>query len=71
MSNKIKDDNIFIYNQSQNPSSGSRGIACIALAIISHSDVNCDNLNKKCDEMFESKKYQEMVSSCMIDSKGK
>lgn len=70
MSNKIKDDNIFIYNQSQNTGSGSRGIACIALAIISHSDENCDNLNKRCNEMFQSKEYQEMVSSCMIDGKG-
>lgn len=71
ISNKMKDDNIFIYNQSQNPSSGSRGIACIALAIINHSEESCDNLSKKCDEMFESKKFEEMVSSCMIDNKGK
>ncbi|XP_017776135.1 PREDICTED: protein SZT2-like [Nicrophorus vespilloides] len=32
--NRMTEENIFIYNQSQNPSSGSRGIACIAMAII-------------------------------------
>lgn len=35
----MKDDQIFVYNQSHNPSSGSRGIACVSLAVVTNSKI--------------------------------
>lgn len=65
--NKMKEDNIFIYNQSQNPSSGSIGIACIALAIICRVEDNVFGLDEKCERLFENKNFEEMVSANIID----
>ncbi|XP_056646993.1 KICSTOR complex protein SZT2-like isoform X1 [Diorhabda sublineata] len=66
------DDNIFIYNQSQNPSSGSRGIACIALAFINNfckeTVLSGDTFNFS--KIFESGTYETTVTSDIIDNNG-
>lgn len=71
LSNRMKEDNIFIYNQSQNPSSGSIGIACIALAIICRIEDLAACLDEKCDRLFENKNFEKMVSANIIDASGK
>ncbi|RZC33025.1 SZT2-like, partial [Asbolus verrucosus] len=69
--NRSIDDNIFIYNQSQNPSSGSRGIACIALGVVYNTDFKCADITlKSFEEVFETKSFQNMVSSKIMDSDG-
>lgn len=67
----MKEDNIFIYNQSQNPSSGSIGIACIALAIICRSENPAADLDDRCNVLFESKDFEKMVSAKLINAGGK
>ncbi|KAF5294731.1 hypothetical protein FQA39_LY00215 [Lamprigera yunnana] len=54
-------ENIFIYNQSQNPSSGNRGIACIALAIISRPDDEAVKFDGDFSVLFKTKKFEELV----------
>lgn len=71
VSNKMKEDNIFIYNQSQNPSSGSIGIACIALAIICRAADPISDLEDKCNQLFENKNYENIVNSDIIEASGK
>lgn len=66
------DDNIFIYNQSQNPSSGSRGIACMALALVN----NCEksSTENKCinfERVFETRDFKSTVISDILESSGK
>ncbi|KAH0819001.1 hypothetical protein GEV33_003789 [Tenebrio molitor] len=65
--NRNIDDNIFIYNQSQNPSSGNRGIACIALGVICNSEFKPTNDTVKLFEtVFATKTFHNMVSSKII-----
>lgn len=47
----VLEDRIFLYNQGQNPSSGSRGIACVALAV-GGNKVNESNLVLTDDEEY-------------------
>ncbi|KAK4871539.1 hypothetical protein RN001_015663 [Aquatica leii] len=54
-------DNIFIYNQSQNPSSGSRGIVCIALAIIVRPEDNTPEFDGDFSNLFQTLSYYELV----------
>lgn len=63
------DDNVFVYNQSQNPSSGSRGICCIALALINNKKNGITPI--AFEEIFEIKNYQTTVSSVIIKPDGK
>lgn len=69
LSNKMKEDNIFIYNQSQNPSSGSIGIACIALAIICRSEDPTSDSDERCDNLFKNRNFQNAVTANIIDPK--
>lgn len=71
ISNKIREDNIFIYNQSQNPSSGSIGIACIALAVISSLDSRGVDLKEKCDGLFKNGNFETVVSANILNPEGK
>ncbi|XP_008200755.1 KICSTOR complex protein SZT2 isoform X3 [Tribolium castaneum] len=65
--NRNNDDSIFIYNQSQNPSCGNRGIACIALGVVYNSEIKpSDITQEKFEEIFDSKSFQTMVSSKII-----
>ncbi|CAG9759252.1 unnamed protein product [Ceutorhynchus assimilis] len=63
-------DNIFIYNQSQTPSSGSRGIACIIMALITNCDgaaiVHSEN---QFEMLFVTKEYDSFVNSKIIEDK--
>jgi hypothetical protein len=69
--NRNIDDNIFIYNQSQNPSSGNRGIACIALGVICNSEFKPTNDTVKLFEtVFATKTFHNMVSSKIISDDG-
>ncbi|KAJ3640250.1 hypothetical protein Zmor_003559 [Zophobas morio] len=65
--NRNSDDNIFIYNQSQNPSSGNRGIACIALGVVYASDYKPTDVIPKFEEIFDTKTLQNMVTSKIIE----
>lgn len=71
LSNKMKEDNIFIYNQSQNPSSGSIGIACIALAIICRSENPTSDVDESYEHLFKSDNFSKVVSANIINSSGK
>lgn len=67
------DDNIFIYNQSQNPSSGNRGIACIALHISDsrNASVN-DNSAWEGLTLFENiNAFDDIVDCHLLESEGK
>lgn len=68
---RINDDNIFIYNQSQNPSSGSRGIACIALAVVYNNNEFKTNGERKVCQKFDNLFFQNMVSSELLIDNGK
>ncbi|XP_066247487.1 KICSTOR complex protein SZT2-like [Euwallacea similis] len=64
----IPQDHIFIYNQSQTPTSGSRGIACIVLALFSNCE--CDSLvdsENHFETVFIEKNYEACVSSSIIE----
>uniref|UniRef100_A0A6P7GKT9 KICSTOR complex protein SZT2-like n=1 Tax=Diabrotica virgifera virgifera TaxID=50390 RepID=A0A6P7GKT9_DIAVI len=64
-------DNLFLYNQSQNPSSGSRGIACIALAFVtSLQDSGPRTKTFNFSKMFESGKFATTVNSEILDNNG-
>ncbi|CAG9828371.1 unnamed protein product [Diabrotica balteata] len=64
-------DNLFLYNQSQNPSSGSRGIACIALAFVtSLQDSGPKTKSFNFSKMFESGKFAATVNSEILDNNG-
>ncbi|KAK5639276.1 hypothetical protein RI129_011768 [Pyrocoelia pectoralis] len=54
-------DNIFIYNQSQTPASGSRGIVCIALAIIPRSESPVLQNEIVFSELFDTLTFEELV----------
>ncbi|KAF5284426.1 hypothetical protein FQR65_LT13560 [Abscondita terminalis] len=54
-------DNIFIYNQSQSPSSGNRGIACIALAIIPRSENSQPQFSGDFAGLFQSVSHADLV----------
>lgn len=58
-------DNIFVYNQSQSLTSGSRGIACIVVAIIPKSDESTSNTESEnfFENVFITKKYEDCVNS--------
>lgn len=62
-------DNIFIYNQSQNPSSGNRGIACIALAIIIQNENGSFDGNFA--EMFKKLSFHDIISLKRLGENGK
>lgn len=62
------EDKIFIYNQSQNPSSGSRGICCIALALINNNKNGPSPIDF--EEIFETQNFQKTVSSVIIKLEG-
>lgn len=63
------DDGIFVYNQSQNPSSGSRGIACIALGIVFSSDYKpIETVPCLLEDVFKTKSFQNVVSSKILTS---
>ncbi|CAH0562057.1 unnamed protein product [Brassicogethes aeneus] len=67
-SNKNRDDSIFIYNQSQNPSSGNRGIACIALAVISNITVSKNiDIEDKFKDNFSKKIYEPLVTTSRLN----
>ncbi|CAH1153732.1 unnamed protein product [Phaedon cochleariae] len=68
----VCDDNIFLYNQSQNPSSGNRGIACIALAFINYSEqvVPMPNEPFLFSNIFETGQFGYTVSSEILDNEG-
>lgn len=63
-------DNMFIYNQSQNPSSGSKGIACIALAVVVQPDQN-QKFNGNFTELFQKFDFQNIVSLTKLSDNGK
>ncbi|CAG9855485.1 unnamed protein product [Phyllotreta striolata] len=62
-------DNIFIYNQSQHPSSGSRGIACIALDLIDGSDRDGKE-SIEFSTIFKKELFDNIVTSEIIDNEG-
>ncbi|VEN57127.1 unnamed protein product, partial [Callosobruchus maculatus] len=65
------EDNIFIYNQSQNPSAGSRGIACIALALVNNSHtVQGKGDPQMFARIFETGNFDSVVSSNIIPEGG-
>lgn len=63
------DDNVFIYNQSQNPSSGSRGICCITMALINNNK-NSSSTSVTFESIFEKKNFEATVSSEIIQPEG-
>nr|XP_023016879.1 KICSTOR complex protein SZT2-like [Leptinotarsa decemlineata] len=67
----VFDENIFIYNQSQNPASGNRGIACIAVAFINNSDKNSPSPSEHSlfDNIFETEEFAASVTSEIIEGK--
>ncbi|XP_025829072.1 KICSTOR complex protein SZT2-like [Agrilus planipennis] len=65
--NKDMEDNIFIYNQSQSVSSGSRAIVCIALAIIKGSDNITDKFDENFGELFKKRTFEEIVATSTLD----
>lgn len=67
----VYEDNIFIYNQSQNPSSGSRGIACIALTLINGLERVKHQETISFTDIFETKEFDSIVSSQIIDDESK
>ncbi|KAL1492858.1 hypothetical protein ABEB36_011037 [Hypothenemus hampei] len=59
-------DNTFIYNQT--PTSGSRGIACIILALISNcQEISATESENIFETMFITKNYEECVKSEVIE----
>ncbi|GJQ67112.1 hypothetical protein Trydic_g21981 [Trypoxylus dichotomus] len=66
--NKLTDDNIFIYNQSQSPTSGNRGISCIALAIINNSKEAVSHLNVNFEDIYMSNPHADVVECNILDS---
>lgn len=63
------EDNILIYNQSQNPSSGSRGIACIALDFINDSERSREE-EFEFSNIFETETFDATVTSEIINNEG-
>lgn len=64
------DDGIFLYNQSQNPSSGSRGIACIALGIVFSPDYKPSETTPcLLEDVFKTKSFQNVVASKILSTK--
>ncbi|KRT81662.1 hypothetical protein AMK59_5321, partial [Oryctes borbonicus] len=70
-SSKLTDDNIFIYNQSQSPTSGSRGISCISLAIIDNSKEVVSYPNINFEEIYTSNPHADIVESNILESSAK
>lgn len=68
---KLLSDNIYIYNQSQHPSSGSKGIACIALACINRNDDSDKKVVTELAEIFRHRSYQEIVACKKLNGRGK
>ncbi|XP_048517774.1 KICSTOR complex protein SZT2 isoform X3 [Dendroctonus ponderosae] len=63
-------DNIFIYNQSQTPTSGSRGIACIVLALIDKCHpISTSERENNFETVFITKNYEDCVNSIVIEEK--
>ncbi|CAH1982614.1 unnamed protein product [Acanthoscelides obtectus] len=62
------EDNIFIYNQSQNPSAGSRGIACIALALINNKQTGQKFHSNDFTKIFETGDFDSVVNSEIISN---
>lgn len=61
-------DNIFIYNQSQTPTSGSRGIACIVLALIDKCNpISTSESENNFETVFITKNYDDCVNSRVIE----
>ncbi|KAJ8923504.1 hypothetical protein NQ315_010082 [Exocentrus adspersus] len=68
----VNDDNIFIYNQSQNPSSGSRGIACIVLALVSNNEKSRVSADPPSFEgIFHTKEFESTVTSNILTENDK
>lgn len=63
--NMVSEDNIFIYNQSQNPSSGNRGIACIVLNLINNV-IKETQVSDTFKTDLENKKYKNIISTRVI-----
>lgn len=61
---------MFIYNQSQNPSSGNRGIACIALTVIKQSETN-SSLKVIFEELFQKQNFKDIISVKKLTDEGK
>lgn len=66
--NLVKEDQIFLYNQSQNPSSGSRGIACVALALINNKSYESDSVSDDSHftNIFEDTHFENIFSTDVI-----
>ncbi|XP_018578793.1 KICSTOR complex protein SZT2 isoform X1 [Anoplophora glabripennis] len=63
----VNDDNIFIYNQGQNPSSGNRGIACIVLALVNNNEKSQTPIKPiSFEEIFQTKEFEETVTSDIL-----
>ncbi|XP_030748432.1 LOW QUALITY PROTEIN: KICSTOR complex protein SZT2-like [Sitophilus oryzae] len=66
-SNGLGFDNIFIYNQSQTPAAGSRGIACIVLVLIQSSNTpQSSDVEQELENIFITKDYKQYVSSGIL-----
>lgn len=65
----VTDDNVFIYNQSQNPSSGNRGICCITMVLI-NTNKNA-SYNISFEDIFMNKNFKQVVASEIIKPTGK
>lgn len=63
----VLEDRIFLYNQGQNPSSGSRGIACVALAVAGNkvSETNHEEPNDSEEylKIFDELTFDEAVQT--------
>ncbi|KAG5885699.1 hypothetical protein JTB14_002313 [Gonioctena quinquepunctata] len=67
----MSEDNIFIYNQSQNPASGNRGIACIAVAFIKKCEIGHLPIEPLIfSNIFETGKFASTVTSEIISGEG-
>lgn len=62
------DDNIFIYNQSQSPTSGNRGISCIALAIVDNSKDAVSHLAINFEDIYENNPHMDVVDCNILES---
>ncbi|XP_043487708.1 KICSTOR complex protein SZT2-like isoform X1 [Polistes fuscatus] len=71
--NRVAESDIFLYNQS--PSSGSKGIACIALAIADSKNENIRQIDDdvSCDtnlrEQLKSENFENLVSTSICTTK--
>lgn len=66
----VHEDNIFIYNQGQNPSSGNRGIACIVLALVNNSEKPLPTKTVPFEEIFQTREFEATVTSNILTPNG-